>query len=65
MLQRPEMFILGTPLHYRMYQKLEFTQEVSVQHPTAAYKLTLCVLPQTSYDVLKAGKWLTEVHPLL
>ena len=39
MLQRPEMFILGTPLHYRMYQKLEFTQEVSVQHPTAAYKL--------------------------
>ena len=27
-----------------MYQKLEFTQEVSIQHPIAAYKLHIVYL---------------------
>ena len=39
MLKRLEMFILRTQRRFRMYQKLEFTQEVSFQHPIAAYKL--------------------------
>ena len=39
MLERPEIFILQTQLRFRVYQKLEFMQEVSVQHPKAAYKL--------------------------
>ena len=39
MIKRPEMFILRTQLHFRIYQKLEFTQEVSIQYPVAAYKL--------------------------
>ena len=39
MLERPEIFILRTQLRFRVYQKLEFMQEVSVQHPKAAYKL--------------------------
>ena len=33
------MFILRTQPRFRMYQRLEFTQEVSIQHPIAAYKL--------------------------
>ena len=37
--ERPEMFILRTQLCLRMYPKSEFTQEASIQHPTAAYKL--------------------------
>ena len=38
------MLVLRTQLRFRMYQKLEFTQEVNIQHPTAAYKLyTVCM----------------------
>ena len=39
MLKRSEMFILRTQLRYRIYQKLEFTQELCIKHPIAAYKL--------------------------
>ena len=39
MLKRLEMFILRTQCRFRMYQKLEFALEVSIQHPIAAYKL--------------------------
>ena len=43
MLKRPEMFILRTQLLLRMYQKLELTQEASIQDPPAVYKLhALC-----------------------
>ena len=33
------MFIIKTQLHFEMYQKLEFTQEVSIQYPIATYNL--------------------------
>ena len=39
MLKRPKNFILRTQLRCRMYQKLEFMQEVSIHYPTEAYKL--------------------------
>ena len=39
MLKRPEMFYVRTQLHFRMYQKLKFIQEVSIQHPIAAHNL--------------------------
>ena len=39
MLKRLEMFIFRNQLRFRMYQKLEFTQEVSIRYPIAAYKL--------------------------
>ena len=39
MLKRLGMFIFRNQLRFRMYQKLEFTQEVSIPNPTAAYKL--------------------------
>ena len=47
-----------------MCHKLEFTQEVSIQHPIAAWNCTLCTLPQTSYDVLKARKGLIKNYVL-
>ena len=39
MLKRLEMFIQRTQRRFRMYQKPEITQEVSIQPPTAAHKL--------------------------
>ena len=43
LLKRSEMFTFRNQFHLRMYQRLEFTQEVSIQHPIAAYKLhTVC-----------------------
>ena len=33
------MFIFRNQFRLRLYQKLEFTQEVSIQHPLAVYKL--------------------------
>ena len=39
MLKRQEIFIHRTQPRSRMYQRFEFIQEVSIQHPIAAYKL--------------------------
>ena len=39
MLKRLGMFIFRNQLRFRMYQKLEFTQEVSIQYPIASYNL--------------------------
>ena len=38
MLKRPEIFIFRTPFCFRMYQ-VKFTQEVSIQHSKAVFKL--------------------------
>ena len=39
MINRPELLIFRTQLRFRMYQKLEYTQEVSIQHHPAVHKL--------------------------
>ena len=39
MLQRSEAPFLRNQLRFRTYRKMEFMQEVSIQHPMAAYKL--------------------------
>ena len=54
------MFILGTQRRFRMYQKLEFMQEVGIQHPVAAWNCTLCTLLETLHDILKAGEGLVS-----
>ena len=57
MLKRPEMCILRTQLGFRMYQKLEFTQEKLAFNIQQQLKdCMLYTLPQTSFNVLKAGK---------
>ena len=61
MWKRPEMFIPKTQLCFRMYQKLEFMQEVSIEHPIAAYKLhTVCfaahfIWGSKGREILKGG----------
>ena len=45
LLKSPEMFIFRNQLHFRMYQKMEFTQEVSIQHPVASSIQTAHCVP--------------------
>ena len=71
MLKRPEMFMLRAQLRLRMYQRLELRQELAFNIRQQQANCTLCTLPHTSHDVLKAGKgfivtsWLAEVFRLL
>ena len=39
MLTRPELFVFRTQLRFRTYQKLEYTQEGSIQHHSAVHNL--------------------------
>ena len=61
MLKRPEMFFPRTQLRFKMYQKLEFTQEVRIHHSIAAYKphTVLCyrphMMPQSFACVYTSG----------
>ena len=58
MLKRSEMFTFRNQFHLRMYQRLEFTQEVSIQHPIAAYKLHTVYFATDLIGCPKAGKGL-------
>ena len=55
MLKRPKLLILRTRLRFRMYQSWNLRRtlafDILQQHTTCI----LCTLPQTSYNVLKAG----------